>query len=254
MDPITIAMMALGAGKTVKGIFDTIQGKRLAANTILPEYEIPQGVYDNVGMFKNAAQYGIDSSSMNFATSRAQQGLTSSIGAALQLGASPNVIASFNDDYLNFLGDLAVQDSQARWGKIGALANANEALAEQEFIKFGIEDARAKDRLQAATQKSAEGFQNIMGGLDFAVGAYGQQQTRDLYKDQINALNNFFSGASGGSQYVPTRTPTASLPTLDRRTVSSPADQYLVAPEGRAPGGMMDLTELLRYFGTPRKI
>lgn len=194
-------MLTAGLGKTIWGGIQEARGKALQNRNQRPVYDIPGGYYQNEGMFQQLSQEGLPASDLQSMHEMALRGLSQSLSAGTQLGASPNSVNDYYQSYLNNMQEIGLKNSMQRFTNINALAGSREALANQEFIKFGYnQDAPYKDRAQLATQEQTEGVQNISGGIDMGIAAEAGQESRDLYRQQIK--NNTVSVSGGPASYT----------------------------------------------------
>ena len=200
MDPITLLMMTAGLGKSIWGGIQLARGAAMAKRNQRPVYDIPDEYYINVGTYEQMAQEGLPASDLDRIHQESMRGLSASLSTGLQLGASANTTNDYYRSYLDNLGEIGIKNSMARFQNINALAGSREALANQEFVQFGYnKDAPYKDRAQLAATEKSEGIQNVAGGIDMGISAIAGQESRDLYKEQINRNNGAMSNETNSA-------------------------------------------------------
>jgi hypothetical protein len=205
MDPVTMLTIGMGVAKMGQGIAQNVKANQIQNRNIRPEYEIPEEYYENVAAAEQLAQRGFDEDSLSRQNNMALRGLSATLSAGLQMGMNPNQVGDYYSQYLDQMGDIAVKDIQLKFGNIDRMMQTRDALANQKFIQFGYnEDAPYKDRAQLATTMKQQATQNIMGGIDTAVGGFVAGEQRELYDRQI-AVQEKALGLG-------------NLPTIDRGT------------------------------------
>lgn len=185
MDPITLMMLGLGLGQTVYGFIQNAHGKQLARRTVRDAYQIPDEAFQNLGMWEQLGQEGMPQNELDFIHQNALRGLSASLSTGLQLGADPNSVGDYYQNYLDKLGDIGVRSATMRFSNLNNLANAREELINQRQIQFGYDDAKKRDEAQLATLEQNQGMQNVFGGINTAASGVVQGQNRKLYQDQI---------------------------------------------------------------------
>lgn len=186
LDPITLLSVGAGLAQSAFGFVQKEKGKQRAKMNIREDYKIPNSVYDNLGMWEQMGQRGLPENSLEFINQNAIRGLSQSLSTGLQLGASPNSVNDYYQSYLDKLGEIGVKDAQQRFSNLNNLSNAREALANQQFIKFGFKDSKWKDEAQLSAMEQTQGMQNIFGGADTALSGIVSGKNRQLYQKQID--------------------------------------------------------------------
>ena len=185
-----LGMMGLGVGKAIYGGLQMNRAKKARDQNVRPEYDIPDEFYENESMYEELAQEGLPQDELSRLHQQSMRGLSASLSAGLQMGGSANTVNDYYQSYLDNASDIGLKNSLQRFANINQLANARNAVAEQEFIKFSYnEDAPYKDRAQAATQGQVQGMANLTGGIDTAFSAFAYDKAADTYQDRINTQN-----------------------------------------------------------------
>lgn len=153
-----------------------------------PQYEIPQGEYDNLALRKSMAAQGLDDASNQLYTSNAQRGLTLTIDSILKGGGSVNNASSIYQAYADALKPLAVANAQAKLSNINAYTAQQTQMSNLEDKQWAINKYQPwADKQQYLTSKS------------YALGVQGQQQEAAGVNTALSALGK--ADAQGAKNY-----------------------------------------------------
>ena len=194
---------AAGAAKSITGAKQAKEGRDLARNNQRPDFDIAQEYFTNQDLAQSMAQSGLPQASLNYYQQQAYRGLTSSTDALLRAGGGPNAIAGIYDQYNQGIGAIASQDAMARTQNIRYLIDQNKAVAEQEAMRWGLNEYETyKDRAQTATALQAQGTQNIFGGITDVAGAFIAGGRAGLYQKPPSNPPGQYSYAGNADQQV----------------------------------------------------
>jgi hypothetical protein len=175
-------MAAAGAAKTVHGISQANQAKRMAKNNVRPDYKIEDEYYDNLRLANNMAQSGLGAPALNYYTSNAERGLSSTTGAMLQAGGGPNSILGAYDSFNRNLGAIAATDSQLKTQNIRYYMDRNKDVAEQKTMRWSLNEYEPyKDTARTASALRATGTENAFGGISQIGGALAAGSKAGLF-------------------------------------------------------------------------
>lgn len=215
-----------GLGKAIYGGIKNASGNRMGKNNDRPDYEIPDEVFENVGMFEEMAQGGLPQDELSRLHQNSLRGLTSSLSAGLQMGADASTVGDYYQRYLDANSDLGVKNSLQRFSNLNTLANARNALIEQKFIEFSYDrDQPYKDKAQAAAMQKKEGVEDIFSGADTMLGAYAYGEASRTYQEEIDANNRALS-VNPSAATPPATTPESS----GRAPIGIPAPNNSMVP------------------------
>lgn len=167
MDPITIGLIMTGL-QMGGGLLQGADAKRLAKRNVRGVYDGTSDAENLVNLFQQQAQFGIDQNALTFANEANQNAFSGSVQALLQAGGDPNMISALAGKFTDATEGLALANSDRKWSKINALANATNQLAagkRDEFL-YNV-DAPYKDTAQLAAAKQSNAYQQTMMGADF---------------------------------------------------------------------------------------
>ena len=152
--------------KIGKGIFDTKAGKKMARGNIRPFLDQSGQYEDLLQFYEKQAQYGLDANSMAWQLDQSNRGLTRTMNTMLQAGGNPNTAAGTYGSYADNIARIATVDSEKRWEKVNASANAmRELFGERQTEFLYNKDAPYKDIAQLASAKQQLGTQAAYGGM-----------------------------------------------------------------------------------------
>lgn len=178
MDPVSMAMMAVGIGQGVSGLFQKNKANEIANNNLRPEYKVNENVKYNQALSESMAGEGLSDSAKQVYMTGADRGLTNSIDAILKSGGSANQIGGVYDTFLQNQTHASLAEDQARFRNLSILMRNNEAVRDEEDKAFQINKyAPYADKARLASQLGADGNKNLWGGINtLAAGAAGAVQ------------------------------------------------------------------------------
>lgn len=141
------------------------------ANNPYPEYDIPKEVFQNQNMAKGLAASGLPAAQYQQGQQNIQRNQISSINAAQSrrggIGLIGNIQQRTNDANLG----LDVANANARRQNMQGLMAANSAVAGYRDKAWGWnKQNKYNETRQYALSLQGAGNQNIMGGIDSALG------------------------------------------------------------------------------------
>lgn len=206
-----------------------------------PEYEIQQEYFDNQGLAKYMAQFGLTQESKDLYRDQADRGLTYSVDAALRGGGGINAFQDIYDTYLQNNQKISAQDSQLQQTNMRYLIDRNSDLAGQKTQKWAIDEYEPyKDAMQAAAQSSASGTKNLFGAASGAIGALSAAQTA--------ISNDKLLGGNTGSVVSPTnqmvlQAPPVNIPRIDVSVPGQVATQGIVPEDDQISAALRRLRQ-----------
>lgn len=105
-----------------------------------PAYQVPDEYYQNRNVAGQMAQQGLTSAEKQYAGEQRQEGLSSSLSALKQTGGGPNDFAGLSRIFDESLKSQSALDAQQHMQNINFFTKANEDLAGQKGIKWGLNE------------------------------------------------------------------------------------------------------------------
>lgn len=169
--PLLAAGLVAGGIKAVAGLFQKHKANKLLAANPRPTYDIPQEVFQNKGIAEQLSASGLPSTQYAQAQQNIQRQQAGAIGAAQTrrggIGLIGNIQQRTNDATLG----LDAKSAQMRVGNMQNLMKTNSQVAGYRDKAFDINKMQPFQENQAyARALQASGNQNIMGGIDTALG------------------------------------------------------------------------------------
>jgi hypothetical protein len=166
MNPLSILGLIPSLFQAGYGIYQNSQANKLAANTTMPQYNIPAGYQQNVDLASNMAQTGLPQSTTNYFTQNANRGLTTGINAVEKTGQGVNAVSNLYGDELQGFGKIASEDALAKQANEQGLMTARNALSNQQALQWNQNQNLPYLRnLNTINQLKFGGAQNVFGGL-----------------------------------------------------------------------------------------
>jgi len=173
----TGAQAALGVGQTIAGL--------VKKKPEIPEYDIPQEVYDNMTDAEYWSFQGLpEASKQQFVQESKRTGATALSRSADRkggLGLVSSIAQQERDDATQMLS----MDAEARMSNLDRLFTARETVAQQE----GIKQEWGREKVMA---KRDEVNQLIGGGIQNVAGAMGTFADLDSYSDSGSYFQDVF--------------------------------------------------------------
>lgn len=194
MDPITIAMMAMGGVQSISGIINGITGnaksKKLMAQR--KPYEAPEEYSDIYNLTSNLAQQGYDAFTLNYLNEQVDRSIGTSLNAATTMGADPNSIADILDRDIQARMKIGADNATKQFENFNKFMSAMQMMAGAEEAEWASRDNLIKDQLQQAANQKEQGFQNAMTGLNTIGSGLAMQQQSNLYDNRLKAFEQLF--------------------------------------------------------------
>lgn len=174
----------IGAGQKKKG-------KKLLNSLVMPEEQLASELTENQNLARTRAAEGLPSEIYNNAMKNIQRNQLTAFRSAKDrrggLGSIAGILQSTNDA----TGNLDAQDAQMRVDNEGRLINVNNNIANWKSKLFDLNKRQPyEEKKDYAYSLIGAGNQNIMGGIDKAVGGFGM------------GASGLFGGKSKNTQYV----------------------------------------------------
>jgi hypothetical protein len=179
----TVGVAGVSAGVSLyKGLKAHSQDEKAAREGSAlrrPFYTIPMEYNEDKNIWEEAAGQGLSSAEKQYAGQQRERGLSSSLSALKQTGAGPNEFAGLNKIFDDSLNSQSVADANQHLQNIQMFTKANEELAGQKGIQFGINELQPyesklkeiQDRRTAAQTNENNAVNEGIGSL--AAGATG---------------------------------------------------------------------------------
>lgn len=206
------------------GIFQGSKANKLEKKNKRPVFSIQDEYFNNQTLSSSMAQRGLTDKAINYYTTQAERGLSSSADTALQLGGNVNSINQFYDIYQRGLQDVAVKDAELQTSNIRYLIDRNKELASQKTQQWVINKYEPyKDTARAIAQMRSASSQNISTGISQAAGIASSIATYNQNEDLLEIARQGQGGALAPN-VTPQQTVSTPLPspnTVTERTLSS---------------------------------
>lgn len=211
MLPLLAGALIGGGIKAVAGLFQKHKANKLLAANPRPTYDIPQEAFQNKGIAEQLSASGLPSTQY----AQAQQNIQRQQAGALQaaqtrrggLGLIGNIQQRTNDATLG----LDATNAKMRVQNMQGLMNANTQLAGYKDKAFNINKLQPyQENTAYARALQSSGNQNIMGGIDTALGGlvggggFGSGLFgggRKKYSGGGGGQPTYYNGYSSQSQY-----------------------------------------------------
>jgi hypothetical protein len=174
-------------------------------------FQTPDEVFQILQMNENNAQAGFGAETLDYLTSGANVGLSSSLSTAKMLGADPNALGATVDSYFRDIFKIGGENELMKLKKFDGLQNALTMVAQNKEAEQISKDNLIKDQMQAQAQKVGAAQQGVQSGLNLGLNALSTFATKNMY------------GNKNGTNSSTTNTVT--------NTVGSPASEVLTPAE-----------------------
>lgn len=190
MSWVSVSVAAVGAGTSIyKGIKAKQQDKAAAAEGAAlkrPAYQIPTEDIQNRNIAEEQATGGLSAAEKQYAGEQRERALSSSLDALGETGGGPNDFAQLNHIFDDSLKNQSALDAQLHHQNIEFFTKANQDVAAQKSIQWGINELQPyesklkeiQDRRIAAQTNENNAVNEGLGSL--TAGATG-----------INSANKF---------------------------------------------------------------
>lgn len=187
---VSVAVAGVSVGTSVyKGIKAKQQDKAAAAEGAAlkrPAYQIPTEDIENRNIAAVNATGGLSAAEKQYAGEQRERALGSSLDALGETGGGPNDFAQLNHIFDDSLKSQSALDAQLHMKNIDSFTKANEEIAAQKTIQWGVNELQPyesklkeiQDRRIAAQTNENNALNEGIGGL--TAGATG-----------INSANKF---------------------------------------------------------------
>ena len=177
--------LILGGAQAVMGAIQTANGNSARDKALAKRrsYKTPQEVIDILNATENRAQQGYDPVTLSYLNNDIDRGFSSALGTAERLGADPNDLSALFDQKIQATMQVGAQNHQKNMENFSNYLSALQGVADNKAAEQKSEQDIVKDELQAAGMEIQTGTQNISGGINTGLSAFGAGQTAGLYKD-----------------------------------------------------------------------
>jgi hypothetical protein len=229
--------------QTGTGIYQAVKGNQMARSMDRPEYEIPQGVLDNLTDAQIQAIRGLPQEQISLYLDNVARSEQSALDAMSTRNAGLTGLSNVQQQSNDANRDLLSMNAQQRQINEKALMSARTDVAGYEDKAFQTNQMQPYlDMMQGAQAMKGAGIQNIMGGVQ-AGSSMGMDYLK--YKD--------FMGSMFPSEVPKTPRPYVGISPEISKVINDPSLEY--TPSGsdvltRDPTvGYKSSNELLRGLG-----
>lgn len=191
--PLTASAVIGGLGaasKIVGGFINEHKAAEIEKRNKRPDFNIEDEYFQNRDAAASSAQHGLSESSLNFAKTNAERGLSASLGAMLETGAGANDVGSLYDHYNRSNLETAATDSQLQESKLKNFIDQNSQLAGQKTQRWVLNKYEPyKDKARAAAEMRGAAAQNIQTGISELAGTASSFATAQNNLDTNNPSN-----------------------------------------------------------------
>lgn len=166
---IPLAAISLGT-QLVGGLAQTI-GSASQKKPIIPEYEIPEEVYQNMSDAEYWAFQGMPTAQKEQYIQNVQRTSTAALSGLEDRKAGLGAITNLAQNETDAWKSMLAMDEERRWKNQQALYGARERVAEEKRIKDDIDRQIALDERDRRDQGIGAGLQNVMNALGTIAGA-----------------------------------------------------------------------------------
>jgi len=211
MDPISIAMLAMGAGQAAMGVGQQISAgiQRRRARREFDEYQIPASAKASLDQAKSIASLrGVPGEDIY--RSQAQAAAAGGIEAAQRTAQSPtdvlSVLGRVYSGLSQFEGNMAIQGASAYERRQAQLASTLDRFSRLETERWQYNELYPYlQAMGAAGQTAQAGSANISGGMNMALGTLGGMQDvasqKEMFQSEtdrrikeMNAMRDMYQG------------------------------------------------------------
>lgn len=183
----------IAAGKANKNL------KRLFSQR--KAFQTPSEIFDILNMAESNASTGYSPQTLEYLTSGANAGLSSSLGTAQLLGADPNMLSNLLSTYSRDIFKIGGENELMKLKKLDGVTNALKLVADNKDAEWASRDNLIKDQMAAEAQKLQAANQNIQSGTNLALNSITSAATSGLYNKNSPSGGNAASAlsVSGGT-------------------------------------------------------
>lgn len=233
---VSVAVAGVSVGTSIyKGVKASKANKAAAAEGAAlkrPAYKIPTEDIENRNIAAVNATSGLSAAEKQYAGEQRERALGSSLDALGETGGGPNDFAQLNHIFDDSLKSQSALDAQLHMKNIDSFTKANEEIAAQKSIQWGVNEMQPyesklkeiQDRRIAAQTNENNAVNEGIGGL--TAGATGINSTNKFGKAEPVGGNlgrysrNFGLADTGGGA---AGSPAAGFPTIDPNSFSTGA-------------------------------
>lgn len=182
------AQAVLGLGQTIAGM--------VKKKPPLPEYDIPQEVYDNMTDAEYWSFQGLpEASKQQFVEQTKRTGATALSRSSSRKGGL-GLVSSIAQQEADANTELLSRDAEARMSNLDRLFQARTNVAQFNDKKQEWDKERTMIKRDEINQLIGSGLQNLMGagGTSAAIDAYSDDNSGGIF-------SRMFGGKKGGSKY-----------------------------------------------------
>lgn len=192
--------LAVGVGtglvQTGIGVAQSIKSNKQAKAAGEPQpFKTSDEAYDILHLSESYAQQGYDALTLRRLESGINRGASNSVNAVERLGGSANQVGEIYDRELESMFKLAGDDKQMQFEHINQYLNSLAMIDANKSAEWQSRENIRKDKLQQAAQNKADGFQNILGGINTASSSFAMKAQRDLYTERTNAISDLLNSS-----------------------------------------------------------
>lgn len=181
-----VASGILGGIESAYGLYQSIQGNKMASQNQRPTYEIPQEISQNLSQAQQMALEGLPAEQKEQYINNIQRsqnfGLNQLNSRKAGLSGLGSVVQAGDDSYNNLLSE----DSAARMNNQRGLMNARSTMAGYKDKAFQLNQLDPYNtKAAAARAMQGAGLQNIYGGLSTIAGVADRNMATGTGNDNV---------------------------------------------------------------------
>lgn len=201
----------IGLGEAAVGLINTSKANKKAKELAATRPKLAPSPYlkDEISLAESDLSTGMSGAAKTAYEQDMDKSLSTSLGTALRMGATPNNVGSIFANGAEGRARLAMMKDNLRLSQINNLVRAQQGSEESRQQQFEFNDWMPwSDSAQANAQTKATGQSEIFSGLSTAAGgamrfgenqsAQKQQQQYLAFQKQLASLNKGTPTSSGG--------------------------------------------------------
>jgi hypothetical protein len=205
MPALAAAQAGLGGLQAIGGLVQSIGANKQLKKLFEQRtpFKTAKEVFQNRDASQYFAQQGYSDQTLNYLTNQSDRAFSASTGAALRLGADPNMISGLYDQYMNDVFKVGANSNIMQMQNFDRFLNANAEVGKNADAEWQSKENMIKDQMQMQYQKAQAGQANMQSGINAGLGALSAAESGKLYD---NALKSG-SGAGGSGRITEAAVP-----------------------------------------------
>lgn len=209
---MAVAGAVLGVAQLGYGIFKSSQASNEADKALAKrrQYQTPAEYYKILQATQNAAQSGLDPTTLQYYNNTIDQTFSSALNTSEQLGADPNDLSALFDKKVQAMMQIGAEDHRINTENFSRYLSAADMIAKSKDAEFFSGQDLIKDQQQKAAVDKQNATGQINAGFNTLVSTAANYATNKLYKEQTDKA--IAAAAETGAAVTISAPPAAVVP------------------------------------------